>query len=215
MFARKQYPFGSSVNPENGEIDQTAYVPVFYRNEKMGKEVSISQISEGLLAGKNYIILGEYGSGKSRCVSEIYSYLADRWGESFLFPVAINLRECWGLKSGDEAIRRHFNKLGLDAMSASAIRAYNRHSLLFLLDGFDEIGTQSWSVDDARLKQLRAQALLSARDIVRIAGRGVLVTGRDIYLLNDAEMLSALGMDESLTTIIRVKEEFSVREMLS
>ncbi|MES3048094.1 NACHT domain-containing protein [Sphingomonas faeni] len=214
-FARKQYPFGSSINPENGEIDQTAYVPVYYRNEKTGKEVSIAQISEGLLEGRNYVILGEYGSGKSRCVSEVFGYLADKWGESFLFPIAINLRECWGLESGDEAIRRHFNKLGLDQMAGSAIRAYNRHSILFLLDGFDEIGTQSWSVDDARLKQLRAQALLSARDIVRNAGRGVLVTGRDHYFSTDSEMLTAHGLDETKTVIIRVKEEFSVKEMLS
>lgn len=214
-FARKQYAFGSSVNPENGEIDRTAYVPVLYQSESTGKDVSIAQIGEGLLSGKNYVILGEYGSGKSRCVSEVFNFLADKWGDTFLFPIAINLRECWGLESGDEAIRRHLNKLGLDQMSSSAIRAYNRKSILFLLDGFDEIGTQSWSVDDARLKQLRAQALLSARDIVNHAGRGVLVTGRDHYFSTDKEMLSALGMEESKTVIIRVKEEFSVREMLS
>lgn len=214
-FARKQYPFGSSVNPESGEIDRTAYVPVLYRNEGTGKETSIGQIAEGLLDGQNYIILGEYGSGKSRCVSEIFNNLAEKWGDTFLFPIAINLRECWGLETGDEAVRRHFSKLGLDQMSSPAIRAYNRHSAIFLLDGFDEIGTQSWSVDDNRLKQLRAQALLSARDIVANAGRGVLITGRDHYFSTDREMLAALGMEEYRTTIIRVKEEFSIKEMLA
>ncbi len=214
-FARKDYPFGSSVNPESGAIDKTDYIPVLYKNEKTGKEVSVNQIAEGLLKGQNYVVLGEYGSGKSRCVSEVFTNLADRWGETFLFPIAINLRECWGLESGDEAIRRHFSKMGLDQMASSAIRAYNRHSNIFLLDGFDEIGTQSWSVDDARLKKLRAQSLLCARDISLNSGRGVLITGRDHYFSTDNEMLSALGMTEPQTIILRVKEEFSVKEMLS
>jgi hypothetical protein len=214
-FARKQYPFGSSVNPETGEIDQTAYVPVLYRQENNGKEITIDQIAEGLLSGKNYVVLGEYGSGKSRCVSEVFAKLVESWNASFLFPMAINLRECWGLERGDEVIRRHFNRLGLHEMAPAAIRAYNRKSLIFLLDGFDEIGTQSWSTDDARLKQLRAQALLAAKDIDINAGTGTLITGRDHYFSTDQEMLAALGLQGSDTIIIRVKEEFSVREMLS
>lgn len=214
-FARLKYPFGSAVHPETGAIDETNYVPVLYEDQKSNKKYTPQQIADGLSGGRNFVVLGEYGSGKSRCVAEVFGALSKVWADTFRFPIAVNLRECWGLERGDEVVRRHFDRLGLDDLSGSAVRAYNRKSLIFLLDGFDEIGSQSWSVDDARLRKLRAQALVSAKDINVNSGTGTLITGRAHYFSSDKEMMISLGFTEQNTTVLYVKEEFTLPEMLS
>jgi len=211
---RVQSPFGSAVDPETGVKDETAYVPVKYVNRSTGKKYTTAEIADLLSSGKNIVLLGEYGSGKSRCVSELFELLSAEWGLTFQFALAVNLRECWGLERADEIVRRHFARLGLDDLEAAAVRAYNRKNILFLLDGFDEVGTQSWSTDDARLRQLRAQALVAVKDAVRNSGTGTLVTGRDHYFSSDKEMFSSLGLDESSTLVVYVNDEFTLDEML-
>ncbi len=166
-----------------------------------------------LIDGRNIILTGEYGSGKSRCISEVFAISSAMWAESYQFPVAVNLRDCWGLQRSEEIVRRHFDSLGLDDITPAAVRAFNSRNMLFLIDGFDEIGVQSWSSDDARLRQLRSQALSGVRDIVQTCGTGTLIAGRDHYFSSNSEMLSALGLNMSDTLIVGVKEEFSAEEM--
>lgn len=211
--ARLSYPFGSAVNPESGKIDTTAYVPVPYEDRKLGRTYTTTQIGDRLLSGHNFIIIGEYGSGKSRCVSQVFDYIAREWGATFRFPVAVNLRECWGLEDADEIVRRHFTKLGLEDMKHSAVKAYNRKALVFLLDGFDEIGIQSWSSDAEKIREVRAQALSGVQDAVKNSGTGTLITGREHYFSSDAEMLASLGLKKDEVTILHVKEEFSADEL--
>jgi len=210
--ARTAYPFGSAVDPKTGDLDTIQYVPVSYVDRATSREYTPKDLADRLLNGENIILLGEYGSGKSRCISELFGILSTHWGVTFQFPIAINLRECWGLEAADELIRRHFSKLGLEDMKGPAVRAYNQKTLLFLFDGFDEIGTQSWSSDDARLRQLRAQALIAVKSAVQNAGTGSLVAGRDHYFSSDKEMFSALGMSSERTLVVHAKEEFSLDE---
>ncbi|SDG27975.1 hypothetical protein [Bosea robiniae] len=138
--ARLSASFGSSVNPLTGESDTVRYVPVSYQRIDNGKDIEIADICELLLSGKNIVLLGEYGSGKSRCVRESFSKLAETWDLTFQFPFAVNLRECWGLDRGDEIVRRGAYVLGLDELAGSCVKALNRDSLVLLLDGFDELG---------------------------------------------------------------------------
>ena len=105
--ARLGYAFGSAVSPESGSIDKTRYIPVPYIDRATGKTYSHTEIGERLLTGKNVVVIGEYGSGKSRCVSEVFDYISKEWGATFKFVIAVNLRECWGLEDADELIRRH------------------------------------------------------------------------------------------------------------
>jgi hypothetical protein len=211
--ARLQYPFGSAINPESGEIDTTKYVPVPYIDRVSEKSYSHKDISEKVLSGQNVVVLGEYGSGKSRCVAEVYDHISKEWGASFKFPIAVNLRECWGLEDADEIVRRHFTKLGLEDMRPSAVKAYNRHAIIFLLDGFDEIGIQAWSSDAERLREVRAQALSGVQDAVKNSGTGTLITGREHYFSSEKEMLASLGLSKASTLILHVKEEFSLEEL--
>ena len=109
--ARSNAPFGSSVNPLTGEADDTEYVSVRYNVDGKKTDVSTSDIANYLRDGKNVILLGEYGSGKSRCIREVFKLLSQNADESFCYPIAIDLRKSWGLRQSGELIRRHFHDL--------------------------------------------------------------------------------------------------------
>jgi hypothetical protein len=101
--ARLNAPFGSAVNPLTGEKDDTEYVPVRYRVDSGGPEFGTKEIADHLRAGHHIVLLGEYGSGKSRCVREIFRHLADSARADFHHPLAIDLREAWGPQAMDGA----------------------------------------------------------------------------------------------------------------
>ncbi|MBY5868788.1 NACHT domain-containing protein [Rhizobium leguminosarum] len=212
--ARAKAPFGSSINPITGEADDTKYVPVRYTVDGRKNDISSKDVADFLREGRNVILLGEYGSGKSRCIREVFRQLATSAVEEFCHPLAIDLRRSWGLKESGELIRRHFTDLGLDGLQASAIKAFRAGSLALLLDGFDEIGSQAWSNDNSKLRVIRAKSLEGVRDIVVSNSGGTLVAGREHYFPSSEEMFSALGMSPKETVVIRSKNEFSDSELL-
>lgn len=212
-FARSDYAFGSAIDPLTGAKDNIKYVPVKYSHRTAGRQYTVHDIADRLLSGLHVVLLGEYGSGKSRCIEELFHHLSTKWGETFQFPFAINLRDCWGLKRGEELIRRQMEDLGLDELEASAIRVFRQGNGLYLLDGFDELGMQSWSSDDAKLRILRAKALEGVNDLASKSRTGMLVAGREHYFSSHKEMLAALGLREADTMILYANDEFSVEEM--
>ena len=211
---RADAPFGSSINPLTGTIDETAYVPVRYLVDGKKGDISSTEIASYLADGKKVVLLGEYGSGKSRCIREVFRHLSHLADESFCYPVAIDLRKSWGLRQSGEMIRRHFSDLGLDKLESSAIRAFRAGSMALLLDGFDEIGSQAWSNDGNRLKIIRAKSLEGVKDIISGSAGGVLIAGREHYFPNASEMFAALGLDPKNVVVIRSKNEFSDTELL-
>ena len=84
--ARKKAPFGSSINPLTGDTDETRYVSVRYTVDGRKDDISTKGVAEYLLSGKNVVLLGEYGSGKSRCIREVFSLLGpvDKVWEPYL-----------------------------------------------------------------------------------------------------------------------------------
>lgn len=212
--ARASAPFGSSINPLTGASDDTKYVPVRYLVDGKKDDISSHDVADFLRKGRNVILLGEYGSGKSRCIREVFSILSASAVEDFCYPVAIDLRKSWGLRQSGELIRRHFSELGLDSIESSAIKAFRANSLVFLLDGFDEIGSQAWSNDSSKLRLIRSKSLEGVKDIVQSNGGGTLVAGREHYFPSMDEMYSALGMAANNTIVIRSKNEFSDSELL-
>src|SRR5262249_41129683 len=101
---RSDASFGSAIDPESGAKDTVGYVPVTYVQRYPQREYSTTDIANALLEGKRIVLLGEYGSGKSRCISEIFKVLSSKWADTFQFPFAVNLRDCWGLKRAEEII---------------------------------------------------------------------------------------------------------------
>lgn len=211
--ARLQAPFGSAVNPVTGERDDSAYVPVRYKVDGSSIEIGTKELADHLRGGKHIVLLGEYGSGKSRCVRETFKHLAETTSPELCYPLAIDLREAWGLRRGVELVHRHMADLGMDNLQSSAVRAMNAGALALLLDGFDELGSQAWNNDPDRLRAIRAQALQGVKDMVRRSPGGVLIAGREHYFPSNDEMFIALGIDPEKTIIVRSKEEFTDEEL--
>jgi hypothetical protein len=206
--------FGSAVNPLTGEADTTKYIAVKYVTEGTGKEVTASDIAQFLRQRRTIVLLGEYGTGKSRCVREIFDELSRTAQEKFTYPIAIDLRKSWGLETGEELIRRHFKGLGLDRLGPNAVRAVASGSIAFLIDGFDEIGSQAWSSDSKKLMLIRAKALEGVKELVKNSPGGKLITGREHYFTSNKEMFAALGINPIDPLILRVKNEFNDSELL-
>ena len=212
-FIRIQKVFGSSVNPLSGEPDNYDYTPVVYENTRTKKNVSLGEIAKYLLAGRRLILLGNYGTGKSRCLRELFNSLIKRQLNRVSYPIAINLKENWGIQRADEIIRRHFGSMGLTQYEDSVIKILDKDNFIFLLDGFDEVGAQIWSDDSSKLKQIRASALSAVKDLIQKTTSPIIISGREHYFNSNEEMFEAIGLKSSETEILRCKDEFTVEEM--
>lgn len=206
--ARLRFPFGSAVNLYSGEPDNTHYVPVTYVSPS-GEEYTVERIASELLSHRTIVLLGDYGSGKSRCVKEVFDVLLKEQGEHFHNPIAINLRENWGLKRAQELLTRHFTDLGLSDILEQALKVAYSPTTLYLLDGFDEIGAQTWSDDPTRLVEIRKQSLVGVKDLVIKSKGGVLITGREHYFNDDAELVTCLGLDQKNALVLRCNQQLS------
>lgn len=190
--ARSLVQFGSSINSMTGEPDNTNYVPVNYISQKDQKEYSIADIADLIRLENNIILTGEYGSGKSRCLREIFFLLAKANHSAYF--LAIDLKTTWGLQSGEEIIRRHLELVGLSKDADFVIRAYHNGNVKFLLDGFDEVGSQAWSDNPTTLKRIRIDSLRGVRDLIESTNGGVLIAGREHYFNSNQDMMSGLGI---------------------
>ena len=212
---RKSKPFGSAVDPLSGEKDTLPYIPVDYTEVDGSKKFNLDQLTDTLLHGRRIILLGNYGTGKSRCIQETYGVICAHANLYRYFPLAIDLRDHWGLRKGTEIIRRHFEDMGLSQKVDAALKILDKGSIVLLLDGFDEIASQVWSDDPVRLAEIRKQSLSGVADLVRIAKGGVLIVGREHYFNANEEMFNCLGMRTERTLVLQSPEEFSNEQMES
>ena len=166
---------------------------------------------ELLKTGRKIVLVGEFGTGKSRCLMQVFKNLA---AENHVFvPVAINLRDNWGYRRFSHIIHNHLDALGLGEFQNTLVRSLRRGNHVLLLDGFDEIGSQSWSGDPARLNDIRKKSLEGVRDLVESCpGAGILLTGREHYFSSDEEMAECIGISLSDLLILRCLEEFTESE---
>lgn len=209
---RNQRQFGSLVNLETGEPENNEYVNVSYLNTYNDQEYSIEDIVHLLKNGKKIILKGDYGLGKSRCIKQVFdSFILNPIENPYV--VAINLRDHWGAKRGKEILDRHFDDLGLDAKEFTKI--YNRSNIVYLLDGFDEIGTQSWSSDKQKMQHIREMSVCALNDLITKVSGGVLITGREYYFNSDKELARCLGMDVDKAIFLECHQEFTDSELLT
>jgi hypothetical protein len=90
---RAKLPFGSAVDSKTGENDPRTFVPVCYSHSR--GQLSIEDIVTRLLRGNRVVLTGDFGTGKSRCVREVYNSLSGRILDAGAFPLAVNLRDHW------------------------------------------------------------------------------------------------------------------------
>jgi len=138
---RSKVPFGSAIDPATGNKDTKQYVVVSLVSES-GSELDAASVSQLVSSGKVVVLTGEYGTGKSKCAEHVYSTLASVAWDTLKFPMAIDLRKCWGLKDRYEIIQRHVKDLGMHDAVDAFVKAYANGMLVLLLDGFDELGVQ-------------------------------------------------------------------------
>jgi hypothetical protein len=210
---RSSQPFGSAVDPATGKKDERQYIFVHFSSYSGTEYGNIERIRDEVLSKEKLILIGEYGTGKSKSFEKLFELLSsDAWAR-YIFPVAIDLRKCWGLKDKFEIIRRHFDDLGLSDSANAFLKAYSEGYLLLLIDGFDEMNTQAWSEDPQILRNIRADALTGVRDLVASQKGGMIVCGRDHYFDGQDELIAVLGLANKKPVCIRTNDEFTYDEI--
>lgn len=194
--ARDNAPFGSI--SYRSKLDGPAHnVPVELVGPGAQGSIGLEAMSTLLTQGARSLLVGNFGVGKSHSLREIYRQLRKshfRTGKLTPFPVHINLRDCAGLKTPAEILRRHAEEIGFEHADG-LISAWRAGSCVLLLDGFDEIVPSRWLGGAADLRTVRWEALSPIRRLVSEtpATTGIIVAGRSHYFSGQAETVSALG----------------------
>ena len=210
---RSSRVFGSAINPISGQKDDRSYVRVQYKGVHVARDFGIEEIADLLMQGRRLILIGNYGTGKSRCVQELFSLLNGKRTARLIFPLSIDLRDHWGARRATDIVRRHLEDLGLGAQFDSLMRVLDKGRIPILLDGFDELGSQAWSDDPAEVRRIRSKSLAGVKDLIERSQGPLLITGREHYFNSDEEMFDSLGLSPSSTTLLECRDEFSNEEI--
>lgn len=193
---RRDYPFGSVRNPTTGE---SSYEPNYVSQgllDEGGKPYDIEAIADRLQDGAFFVLLGDYGAGKSVTMRQLFLTLAQRFwqNKTLTFPILLNLRDHHGQTDPVEALERHARKVGFGSPS-DLVRAWRGGFVVLLLDGFDEIAAAGWAGKTKTLRELRYRSMELVRSFVRESGKGtgVVASGRAHFFDSDSEMRVALG----------------------
>lgn len=209
---RKDSSFGSARNPINNshKISDDEYVEPLFTMDN-GKRIPLEQIVQRMVSGECIILIGQFGTGKSLTLKEIWLRLRKKFlrNQHSSSPIALNLREHWGARYADEILWRHARSIGFEPES-SIIGAWRAGTVDILVDGFDEVATQSVSsADNIQLfKDMRRNSLRSVRELVKNTphSSGILITRRDNYFDDYRELEDALGIKGRKYKIIRIEE---------
>jgi len=114
---RMNHPFGSVADPVSGEtgFNSVQYFPQYARDIKNGQTLKITDIVQALWNGETICLLGDFGSGKSVSIREVFKLIARQGNPSSPIPICINLREHWGQPDTSEVLLRHARILGIDS----------------------------------------------------------------------------------------------------
>jgi hypothetical protein len=209
---RDHAPFGSTAYSTSVDFPSVRVDPEFSWSLT---SLSVKDVSQRLINGERAILVGEFGVGKSYAMRELYRELRKEYLKSsgaIPFPLHINLRDCAGLRSPAEVLRRHAEEIGFPG-ERSLISAWRAGSCILLLDGFDEIVPTRWLGSASDLRQVRWQSLTPIRRIVEEAPgtSGIAVCGRPHFFSSSSEMHDALGF---LSTVPAFNiEDFSEKQL--
>ncbi len=153
LAARALAPFGSV---QYTGIQGTAAVDSRVYTEA-GEGLGVRELSDALGRGERLVLTGEFGVGKSHTLRELHGAMRKRFFRkpaTAPFPLHINLRECAGLRSPAEVLRRHAEEIGFDG-DRGLISAWRAGACVLLLDGFDEVIPSRWLGSASNLRQVR------------------------------------------------------------
>ncbi|MDP4013656.1 MAG: hypothetical protein Q8P38_03390 [Candidatus Nanopelagicales bacterium] len=201
---RGRAPFGSiSYVEHHASVDIN---PKFH--DQSSEALDVRTLVERIASGDRALLVGEFGVGKSHALKELYEVLRKRYFKQPTqrpFPVHINLRDCAGLRSPSEVLRRHAEEIGF-ADERGLVSAWRAGACALLLDGFDEVIPSRWLGAVTTLKQVRWEALSPVRRLIREAPShmGVIVAGRGHYFSSSDEMREVLGLQGS--DVLRLRD---------
>lgn len=199
--ARENYNFGSIQEQINKNIDDTFIETKFFDKNNRKKPLPLRTLTANILKGicNKIIIEGDFGTGKSVSGRKIFLKLASDHikGLTKRFPVYLNLRDFAELESGDEALRRHAQRIGLSDMGDQLVRAWKAGYISLIIDGYDEVIPRISARQTKRIKDIKHQSLAVLRSIIRGTDNDtpIMILGRSNFFSSEKEMSDSLGVD--------------------
>jgi hypothetical protein len=202
---RDRHFFGSVLDPETRSLTPTVdYVDLDLTDMVSGAVISHEQILNSVSRGDSYVILGDFGAGKSMTLRQLYFEISARYrkGGTPHFPIYVNLREHSGQDDPTELLERHARRIGFDKPH-SLVSAWRAGYAILLLDGFDEITTLGVTGFRTKLRETRRKSLEAVRRLVEQTPHsvGVIVAGREHFFNSSVERTSALGLRGTTFTL--------------
>jgi hypothetical protein len=197
---RDSHFFGSIRNPADDadtEVNPSDYIPTGLVQRGTGRLTRSKDLSKSALEGGRYVLLGDYGSGKSMTLRDIYiaqraSFLE---GTTFRCPIYINLREHAAQPTPQEILYRHSEIIGLQN-AQSLIAAWRAGFVTVILDGFDELTPPQFAVSVGNMRHARRLAVNTVFRFFEETPKSsaVFLGGRASYFDTYDEMKDALGI---------------------
>jgi hypothetical protein len=202
---RENYAFGSVRDPATGEAKSNVeYIPLDLVESATQTLWNADAIKDGVIAGKRYVLLGDYGAGKSMTLREVYRELRKAYfkQKTAHFPIYLNLRDHFGQTNAAEVLERHGRNLGFPH-PAHLVRAWRAGYAVLLIDGFDELTTVGIQGLWKRLQDTRFRAMQAVREFIRgqPSEAGIILAGRAHFFDSEKERRSSLGITSAFTEL--------------
>ncbi|MEH0980892.1 NACHT domain-containing protein [Micromonospora sp. CPCC 205556] len=201
---RRDAPFGSSgyqLPAVNATLSlyRTTYVEPTLVRRVDGGCVSISEVMDASNQGQRIVITADYGSGKSEALRQLFERMRKKYFKApseHRFPLHLNLRDGYGLRTPREVLWRHAEDIGFNEPN-SLVAAWRAGNCTLLLDGFDELVPSRWVGGARDLKQVRWQALEAVRRLIAETPDecGIVLAGRPQYFSSPGELLESLALE--------------------
>ena len=222
---RRNAPFGSARDPldESKTINPDRYeqLPIVIEEQNISKsknkpttttkDTTIDEIILKLMEGEHVALLAPFGAGKSITTWKIFDTIAEKYHQqkTSKIPIAINLREHWKQDDFDEILERHAKRIGYSPKE-DLVAGWRAGLGILLLDGFDEVASQSIVRQDDRhfMQEARRNALIGVKSIFANApdGLGIFICGRDHYFDDPMELKKNFGIIDRKINIMRLGE---------
>ena len=193
---RQKHSFGSAYDPRNDSYTENFdYVEIDLLESISGVGRSVKDLSRSVIGGGRFVLLGDYGVGKSMTLREMFFRLTDGYSrvKNPSFPIYLNLREHHGQSDPAEILERHGRAIGF-ANPSHLVRAWKAGYGMLLLDGFDEVSSLGLQGGWKRLREARHSSMEGVRRLVRDTPKtsGIVLAGRDTFFDTDIERREAL-----------------------
>ncbi|WP_197024984.1 NACHT domain-containing protein [Arthrobacter sp. UNC362MFTsu5.1] len=201
LSARGDHEFGSARDPETDDKRVTdKYVELDFVDSASKATIGVSDLYRMMQDGRQVVLIGDYGTGKSMTLREIYlRFRKDYFNKvTTKFALHLNLNDHQGQSDPSEALIRHANLIGF-SQPHQLVRAWKSGEAHIILDGFDEIfgsGGAGRPIAEVREKSVELVRTFS-RKTPREAG--LLIAGREHFFDSTQELRRALGLRPEVT----------------